>query len=132
VPLASPVIPTAITAWLLAFGFTQVIEAPIYTRALIERLPNRDPVFERWPSALGVALGASALTHPIVWFVIPTLYPGPGSWLTMVIIAELFAITAEAAWLRAFGLRASLAWAAFANAASLSLGLLLRQIFGWP
>lgn len=118
------------SAWLLAFAFTQVIEAPIYTRALLERLPNREPVFERWPSALAVALGASALTHPIVWFVIPKLVPG--AWLTMVIVAELFAIIAEALWLRAFGLRASLAWAAFANAASLSLGLLLRQIFGWP
>lgn len=118
------------SAWLLAFAFTQLVEAPIYTRALLERLPEREPTFERWPSALAVALGASALTHPIVWFVMPKLIPG--AWLTMVIVAEVFAITAEAAWLRAFGLRRSLAWAAFANAASLSLGLLLRQTLGWP
>lgn len=118
------------SAWLLAFAFTQLIEAPIYIRALLERLPDQAPVFERWPLALAVAFGASALTHPIVWFVMPKLIPG--SWLTMVLVAELFAITVEAAWLRAFGLRRSLAWAAFANAASLTVGFLLRQAFGWP
>ncbi|PRP93951.1 hypothetical protein [Enhygromyxa salina] len=117
-------------AWLLAFGFTQLIEVPIYIRALLERLPNREPVCQRWPVALAIAFGASAITHPIVWFVMPKLVPG--SWLAMVIVAELFAITAEAAWLRAFGLRRSLAWAAFANAASVVIGLLLRQAFGWP
>jgi hypothetical protein len=118
------------SAWLLAFAFTQLIEVPIYTRALLERLPEREPVFQRWPAALAVAFGASALTHPIVWFVMPELIPG--SWLTMVIVAELFAIAAEAVWMRAFGLRFSLAWAAFANAASLTIGLLLRQTLGWP
>lgn len=46
-------------AWLLAFLFTQAIEIPIYMRGLRVR------VYE--------ALGASAFTHPIVWFVIPPL-----------------------------------------------------------
>ncbi|WP_146657892.1 hypothetical protein [Enhygromyxa salina] len=118
------------SAWLLAFAFTQLIEVPIYIRALLERLPEREPVCKRWPAALAIAFGASAVTHPIVWFVMPKLIPG--SWLTMVIVAELFAITVEAAWLRGFGLQRSLAWAAFANSASVAIGLLLRQTLGWP
>jgi hypothetical protein len=71
-----------------------------------------------------------ALPHPIVWFVMPKLIAG--DWLTMVLAAELFAIIAEAAWLRAFGLDRALAWAAFANAASVLVGLISRQLFGWP
>ncbi|PRQ04732.1 hypothetical protein ENSA5_04970 [Enhygromyxa salina] len=118
------------SAWLTAFVFTQVIEIPIYMRALLERLDGGEPVVARWSAALGLAFGASAITHPIVWFVMPKLVPS--SWLTMVIIAELFAILTEAAWLRAFGLRRSLAWAAFANAASVLIGMALRQVFGWP
>lgn len=112
--------------WLSAFGVTQAVEIPIYLRALRER----EPIIERLPVAIAVAFGASALTHPIVWFVMPRLIAG--DWLTMVLVAELFAIAAEAAWLRAFGLPRALAWAAFANAASVLVGLISRQLFGWP
>jgi hypothetical protein len=113
--------------WLSAFGLTQVVEMPIYVRALRE---GERPTIERLPLALAIAFGASALTHPIVWFVIPELIPG--DWLTMVIVAELFAITAEAVWLRAFGLPRALAWAGFANAASVLVGIASRQLFAWP
>jgi hypothetical protein len=112
--------------WLSAFGLTQAIEVPIYIRALRER----EPIDDRISVAFAIAFGASALTHPIVWFVMPRLITG--DWLTMVLVAELFAITAEAVWLRAFGLPRSLAWAAFANAASVLVGLISRSLFGWP
>jgi hypothetical protein len=118
-------------AWLSAFLLTELVETPIYMRALLERREQEDAaVFERWPPALGVAFGASAITHPIVWFVMPELIPG--SWLTMVLVAESLAIAVEAAWLRAFGLRRALVWAVFANAASVVVGMGLRRIFGWP
>ncbi len=113
-------------AWLSAFALTQAVELPIYVRALRER----PPAIERLGPALAVAFAASLLTHPIVWFVIPKLVPG--EWLTMVLVAEAFAIAAEAAWLRAFGLRRALAWAAFANAASVLVGLVSRALFAWP
>ncbi|MFO7561957.1 MAG: hypothetical protein R6X02_04895 [Enhygromyxa sp.] len=116
----------SVLAWLSAFGLTQAVELPIYLRALRED----EPVIERLPAAIAVAFGASALTHPIVWFVFPTLISG--SWLSMVLVAELFAIAAEAAWLRGFGLRRALAWAAFANAASVLVGLASRALFDWP
>ena len=103
-------------AWLLAFAFTQVVEVPIYRRALGGRTL--------------VAFGASALTHPIVWFVFPEL-PLPG-YVAMVVAAETFAWLVEAAWLRAFGLERALAWSAIANAASLGLGLASRAAFGVP
>ena len=117
--------------WLSAFAVTQAVEMPIYVRALREG----EPTIDRLPVAIAIAFGASALTHPIVWFVMPRLITG--DWLTMVLVAELFAIVAEAAWLWAFGLRAfglkrALAWAAFANAASVLVGLISRQLFGWP
>jgi hypothetical protein len=114
-------------AWLSAFVLTQAVEMPLYVRALREGKP---PTIERLPIALAVAFGASAITHPVVWFVIPTLIPG--EWLTMVLVAELFAIATEAVWLRAFRLKRALAWAAFANAASVLVGIVSRQLFGWP
>lgn len=102
--------------WLAAFAFTQIVEVPIYRRALGGR-------------AL-VAFGASALTHPVVWFVFPRL---PfASYLAMVAAAEVFAWLVEAAYLRAFGLRRALAWSLVANAASLGLGLASRALFGAP
>ena len=103
-------------AWLVAFAFTQIVEVPIYRRALGGRTL--------------VAFGASAITHPIVWFVFPRL-PIDG-YVTVVVLAELFAWLVEAAWLGAFGLRRALAWSAAANGASLMLGLASRALFGVP
>lgn len=117
--------------WLSAFGLTQLVEMPLYVRALRERMPpDQAPAIERLPVALAVAFGASALTHPVVWFVMPALIPG--AWLVMVMVAELFAILVEAAWLRAFGLRRALAWAAFTNASSVLVGITTRHLFDWP
>ena len=115
--------------WLIAFVTTQVVEVPIYMRALLERggrVTGEAPVFARWPAALAVAFAASAITHPIVWFVWPRVISG--DYVLMVAVAEAFAILAEAAWLRAFGLRRALLWAGFANAASVVFGMILDRV----
>jgi len=106
-----------LTAWLSAFLFTQVVEIPIYRGlAKVGWLP---------------AFGASALTHPIVWFVIPRLWPG--SYWGMVAVAEAFAVAAEALYLGLlFQAKRPLLWALVANAASAGLGFLSRAAFGWP
>ena len=121
--------------WLVAFAFTQIVEIPIYLRALRGR-----------PA---VAFGASALTHPIVWFVIPRVWvhlylgliglsaalviPSPLiRYVCMVLLAETFAVGVEALYLHVFKVRRALAWSLVANGASVTLGLLARSLFGWP
>ena len=109
-----------IRSWLVAFAFTQLVEVPVYSVGLRVRLL--------------AAFGASALTHPIVWFVICSPRWGVAYWAT-VAVAELFAWLVEAAWFawvfkkRA---RAALTWALLANAASLGAGLISRAIIGAP
>lgn len=113
---------SAFVAWLGAFAFTQAVEVPIYTRL----------VRGGWVRAAG----ASALTHPIVWFVFPVLAELMSlDWLTMVIVAELFAWWAEAAYFRRtarISWRRALIATFVANASSVVLGLLSRAWFGWP
>jgi len=104
-------------AWFRAFLFTQMVETPIYSVGLrIGILP---------------ALGASAITHPILWFVLFPQLHLPYVWL--VVIGESFAVAVEAAY---FGLlfrrRRALLWSLAANAASFSTGLLSRALFGVP
>jgi hypothetical protein len=118
--------------WLLAFAVTQAVEIPIYRRF------SRATAFE--------AFGASAMTHPIVWFVIPwawsRLY---GAWFAAslplnpierhviyFVVAELFAVIAEAAYMKALGRERPFVVALGANAASVTSGLLLRALFGLP
>jgi len=106
-----------ILAWLVAFVFTQLIEVPIYRRLL--------------DCGLLQAFAASALTHPLIWFVIMPRLP-LGYWQN-VVLAELFAWGVETLWF-CFGypLRRA-AWSALiANAISLSLGLLSRAVLGAP
>jgi hypothetical protein len=120
--------------WLLAFAFTQAIEMPIY---------------RRWAKTTWAqGFGASALTHPFVWFVIPGLVdraylawlaPTPslrlgdfGRYALMVAVAETFAVVAEALYLAYLDRRRPLLWALVANATSASLGLLSRHLFGVP
>ncbi len=114
--------------WLGAFVFTQLVECPIYVAAL--RKSERS-----WALALAIAFGASAITHPVVWFVIPWLWNAlhrAGGYWGMVVAAELFAILVEALYLNRLGLRRALVWAFVANLSSVTLGLISRAIFGWP
>jgi hypothetical protein len=130
--------------WLIAFAFTQLVEVPVYTRAL-----RRDGVTRSLPLALWVSFGASLVTHPVVWFVIPswwttlylavidrapqaTLASPLARYVAMALVAETFAVLVEALYFYAWGLRRALVWAFAANALSLSLGLASRALFGLP
>jgi hypothetical protein len=117
-----------VTSWLLAFAFTQIVEVPIYRRAL--------------GASFGEAFGASAVTHPIVWLVMlprtigfaiaPAFLQG-ASWLTRAVVMELFAWLAEAAWFGFLFRRAplrALLWTFVANVVSLFLGFLAQRLFG--
>ncbi len=107
----------AFQAWLAAFAFTQLVEVPIYAVALRTRVLT--------------AFGASAITHPVVWFVIFPFVPLP--YLGLAAVAEAFAVLAEGAyfWVLLRRRRVWL-WALVANAASCGLGLLSRSLFGAP
>jgi hypothetical protein len=114
--------------WIEAFLFTQIAELPVWLAA--HRLgPRLDGAPER-PSlrrAVLLAVLASALTHPVVWFVFPELRRWLAYW-PMVACAELFAVGVEAGLARASGIRHALAWSVAANAVSFALGVLIL----WP
>jgi hypothetical protein len=104
-------------AWLQAFIFTQMVEVPIYAFGLQVRIPT--------------AVGASAITHPIVWFVIFRYLPLSHAWL--MVVAELFAVVVEAGYFRLlFHRRRAWLWSLLANGASFGAGLLSRWLFGTP
>ncbi|MBV71181.1 MAG: hypothetical protein CMH52_07495 [Myxococcales bacterium] len=108
-------------SWLGAFGVTQLIECPIYWMAL-RRIHGQ----RAWLLAFGV----SALTHPMVFFVIPTL--GYASYWDMVVTAEAFATLAEAWILSRMGLDRPVTMSLLANLSSAGVGLSLRALIGFP
>lgn len=112
---------TFVLAWLRAFLVTQAVEAPIYRYG--------------YRSSLSVALLASAITHPVVWF----FFFGPWSpfdaldYEPRLVVAELFAWLVEAAWIALTTRRPhALLWSLVANLASVAVGTLLRALFGFP
>jgi len=107
--------------WLAAFAITQIVETPIYARA--------QPGVS-WQRRLAIGAGASAVTHPVVWFVIPRIVTH--GWITHLLVAEAFAIGVEGLWLRAFGVQRALLLSVFANACSVGVGLAIRSAFGFP
>jgi hypothetical protein len=120
-----------VQAWLGAFLFTQAVEVPIWAYALHQHR-KVSPSGERWTPWVCIALGfgASAITHPFVWFFFP--FYAPGDYVEKVIQAELFAVVVEAIYMNMLGLRWPLGWSFVANAASAGLGLISRSMFGWP
>ncbi|HEY8426941.1 MAG TPA: hypothetical protein VIL20_01145 [Sandaracinaceae bacterium] len=122
-----------IDAWLRAFLLTQAVELGVYASLVGRARPRRE--------RLAIAFGASAITHPLVWFVLPEAVRASGlatgdwhtDWRIAVGLAEAFALTAEAVWLRLFGVRLSRALAAslLANGASFTIGLFLYRSVGW-
>jgi hypothetical protein len=104
-------------AWAIAFLFTQMVEVPIYVTGLrVGLLP---------------AFGASAITHPVLWFVIfPYLHL---SYFWLIVVSESFAFLVEAAYFAVlFHRRRALLFSAIANATSFSTGMLCRWLFGIP
>lgn len=108
---------SALGGWGVAFFFTQLFELPIYWRA---------------SRSLRIGFFASAMTHPVVWFVFPVLMDHGVGYVPMVVLAELFAWVAEAEWLRFNGVPRAYLWSFAANGFSLSCGLVLRNLFGFP
>lgn len=102
-------------AWFEAFLLTQLIEAPLY------RIMLRCGLFR--------AFGASLLTHPIVWFIIPAIWHWR-SYAAYFIMAECFAVVAEALYFRRFGGKRAFIASFVANATSASAGLLKHYLFG--
>ena len=110
--------------WLMYFLVTQAVEMPIYIFGLTRTLEDAS-----WVRRVGIAFGASAITHPVVWFVLPPLLMRPLGYWGFVLVAELFAWLTETVYLRGVArleLRVAALWALAANAASLSVGFLLH------
>jgi hypothetical protein len=110
-----------VRAWLAAFLVTQAVEAPVYMRG--------------YGATLGPAFTASAITHPIVWFVIfgPIGLEVETTYLHRLLFAESFAWLVEAGFLHVTVRKPhALAWAFAANAASVAVGALSRACFGFP
>lgn len=108
-------------SWWVGFALTQAIEMPIY---LLGMRRSAFPLAWR----VGIAFGASALTHPIVWFVLPELLEARWGYWTFVAIAEVFAVVAEALYLRALKIEGAWGLSLVANAASALTGLVLHQL----
>ncbi len=114
--------------WLAAFAVTQIVEVPIYLRALA-----RSPETRGAPRSIrfAIAFGASLLTHPFVWFVFPRLHLGL-TYVERSLLSEVFAWGFETLWLRFFGVERAWLWSLAANSASVAVGLSLRALSGWP
>ncbi len=123
-----------LAAWLSAFAFTQAVEIPLYVavvRRSVRVFATQRPL--ALAAQIALAFGASAVTHPIVWFLIPRI--PASSYAEMVARAELFAVIVEAFYfytLFVVDLRRALFWSLVVNATSASTGLLSRWAFGWP
>ncbi|MCB9612553.1 MAG: hypothetical protein H6722_08895 [Sandaracinus sp.] len=133
--------------WLGAFALTQLVELPLYAHALREAVPSR----ARWAWA-GLP---SALTHPLLWWVFPSV-AGRLGYVGAVMSLELVVVVVEAVALRTIvaGARSTTTtashlgteptsflagsrygpWvvAAVANGASVAAGALSRALFAWP
>ena len=125
-----------IEAWAHAFLFTQAVEVPVYVLAM--RHAQRAGWSER-PRRLGyqvlLAFAASAITHPMVWYLIPNVVDPYRAYYEYVLIAETFAVVVEAFWFyscHVAWLGRSFVWALLANALSAGLGEASRSLFRWP
>ncbi|MFO0592668.1 MAG: hypothetical protein U0441_34305 [Polyangiaceae bacterium] len=129
-----------VRGWVSAFLFTQAVEIPVYVVAMRRALAQERARRPRGlPLQLAVAFGASAITHPIVWFVISGLAPSfqdPGpAYIEYVVRAESFALIVEAFYFYlacAISFRRALVWSLLANGLSAGLGFTSRAIFHWP
>ena len=134
-------------AWAKAFALTATVE--ILVVALLFRagflLPVKDgdgsavtpaaPSRDRRAALLrlcAIAFFAQLVSHPSVWFIIPSLVP---AYSQMVIVAELWAVVSEALFytlvVPGTPLRTAAGASLVANGCSLGLGLVMRSLTGW-
>ncbi len=109
--------------WLVAFVLTIGVELPVVWFVLRKH--------SGWLGIVLVCLVANLVTHPVVFFVMPHLF---GSFQSYLYTAEIGATLVEAVayWLLLpeVGPLTGLSASAFANAASLAVGLALYAL-GW-
>jgi hypothetical protein len=110
-----------VSRWLFAFALTQLFELPVYAWAMKDR---------GWPQRLVIGFAASAITHPLLWFVWTPLVDLP--YWPRTLLGELCVVAIEAAWLEANKQPDALLWALLANAVSAGLGFLITGTVGWP
>ncbi len=101
--------------WLTAYLLTQVVEVPVYLFA-----GKKLPQLRRWL----LALGASTVTHPVVWFAFPW---GTAPWELCFVAAEAFAVVVEGFLGKIAGLERPWLWALAANGASVLVGLIIQS-----
>ena len=97
-------------SWLIAFTFTQCVEMGVYAQAHERARPLRE--------RLAIAFACSAVTHPLVWFVIPGAVEAAaeaagvraGYW-SMVAVGETWAVVGEAVILWCFAVPRPFLWA---------------------
>ncbi|MBN2714517.1 MAG: hypothetical protein JXX14_01605 [Deltaproteobacteria bacterium] len=106
--------------WVIAFGLTLLLEAPVYTY-----LGCR---FTNWRMALATGALASCITHPLLWFVWRPLFD---SYMCYVLSGECAVIAIEAVVFRSLVKNApftqALAISLIANATSYGIGVLLQR-----
>lgn len=109
--------------WLPAFLLTQLVEVPILAAWLRSSARGPRPLRER----VLLAFGASAITHPILWWVLRPLL-APSSFEAYVVVGELFAVLVEAHYLRRLGAEDALLASVMANGASWITGRVLWAV----
>ncbi len=103
--------------WLIAFFFTLLIEVPIWLCWMREKSLRL-----RW----FVAIGASTITHPCLWFLFPW---ESGDYLTLLITAETAVFLVEGVWALAFKVKRPFLLSFCANAVSCTAGLIGSAFF---
>lgn len=102
--------------WLTAFLITEAVEAPVYLA-----LGRKVEPLRRWL----VALGASALTHPVLWFAFPW---DRGSWWWSFIVGETLVVLVEGGLARLAGFPRPWLVALVANLASIAAGWIVQSL----
>ena len=106
-------------SWPAAFLLTQLIELAV------GRFIWREV---EWKRFVLIVLTASALTHPVVWFVFPSLARDGGwSYSLYLCVAESYALGIELVWYWVMRVPRPLLLAAAANGASFVIGWALQE-----
>ena len=105
---------------MVAFAITQAVEIPVYLW-----FSRRLPVARRWIHAVG----ASTLTHPVVWFAVPwqQVETMEGYWKAAA-VAEVAVVAVESVYGRLLGVPRPVSAAVVANGASFVTGLMFQGV----